>query len=188
MAQEWQVEHVTGVCAVTGRKLEEGEEFYTVLFEDGESFRRADYSLDGWKEPPEGAFCCFKSRIPVREKRKRLLVDDDLLVNFFRRLAEETEPGRVQFRFVLALILMRRRRLRYEGSAVEDGAEVWTMVLPQDQSSHRVVNPRMNDDEINDVSQQLGAILHSDMQEWAVELDAAEPAAPAPDQTTDEPS
>ena len=30
--QQWEVEPTTGRCAVTGRTLEEGEEFYTVLF------------------------------------------------------------------------------------------------------------------------------------------------------------
>lgn len=185
MAQDWQIEHATGVCAVSGRKLEEGEEFYTVLFEAGESFKRADYSLDVWKEPPEGTFCYFRSRVPVREKRKRLLVDDDLLVNFFRRLAEETEPVRVQFRFVLALILMRKRQLRYEGSATEDGAEIWRMVLLCDQSAHRVVNPRLNDREIDEVSRQLGGILHSDMHRWALESDGEESELLATDEVED---
>ncbi len=49
MAQKYEVERSTAQCAVSGRKLEEGEEFYTVLFEEGESFRRADYSLDAWE-------------------------------------------------------------------------------------------------------------------------------------------
>jgi hypothetical protein len=165
--QQWEVEPTTGRCVVTGRTLEEGEEFYTVLFEDGESFRRADYSLDAWDGTPEGSYCHFKSRIPVREKRKKLLVDNDVLVNFFLRLAEETEPVRIQFRFVLALILMRKRLLRYEGSGVAEGVETWELVLPRDQSRHKVVNPRLTDDQIEGVSGQLSAILHGDMGEWA---------------------
>lgn len=166
----WQVENPHGVCAVTGHKLEEGEEFYTVLFEEGETFRRADYSLAGWQGAPEGAFCFFKTRVPVSRKRKRLLVDDDLLVNFFLRLADEPELARVQFRFVLALILMRKRKLRYEGSGSADGAETWAMTLMRDHTRHSVVNPRLSDNEIQSVSAQLSAILHGDMGPWAQEL------------------
>ena len=167
--QQWQIGHATGCCATTGRRFEEGEAFYTVLFEDGESFGRADYSVDVWKGPPEGAYCFFKTHVPVKEKRKKLLVDDELLINFFRRLELETEPVRIRFRFVLALILMRKRLLRYEESAVEEGEEVWRMTLVCDRSAHRVINPRLTDDQIDDVSQQLSAILHSDMGEWALE-------------------
>ncbi len=167
MAQEWQVESASGVCGKTGRALGEGEEFYTVLFEEGESFRRVDFSADSWDGPPEGCFCCFKSRTPVKEKKKKLLVDAEMLIGFFRRLEDETEPVRVQFRFVLALLLMRKRLLQYESSRITDGQEVWEMLLTYDKSAHRVVDPHLTDDQIEDVSQQLSAILHSDMGHWA---------------------
>jgi hypothetical protein len=171
MTQQWEVEPAAGRCAVTGRRLEEGEEFYSALFEDGEVFRRCDYSLDSWNGPPEGSYCHFKSRVPIKEKRKKLLVDNELLVSFFLRLGDETEPARLQFRFVLMLILMRKRILRYEGSAVEDGVEVWRMVLTKDRSEHRVANPRLTDEQIEGVSAQLSAILHGDMGEWATVSD-----------------
>ncbi len=174
MAQQWEVASTTGRCTVSGHVLEEGETFYTVLFEDGESFRRADYSLDAWEGPPEGAFCHFRTRVPVKAKRKKLLVDNELLVSFFLRLADETEPVRVQFRFVLALILMRKRLLRYAGTETRDGVEVWRMVVPADHSEHEVVNPQLTDEQIEGVSGQLSAILHGDMGEWAVMDDAAD--------------
>lgn len=167
MTQQWEVEPAAGQCAVTGRRLEEGEEFYSVLFEDGEGFRRSDYSLASWNGPPEGSYCHFKSRIPIKQKRKKLLVCNEILINFFLRLGEETELGRLRFRFVLALILMRKRLLRYEGSAVEGDTEVWRMVLMTDRSEHRVTNPRLTDEQIEGVSSQLSAILHGDMGEWA---------------------
>lgn len=165
--QQWQVQPVTGVCSVSGKKLEEGEEFYTVLIEDGESFRRADCCVDSWEGPPAGSFCFFKTRVPIKQKRKKLLVDNDLLINFFARLADETEEVRVQFRFVLALILMRKRILRYDDTKIENGEEIWDMTLTAEQAAHRVVNPRLTDDQIEGVSAQLTAILHGDMGEWA---------------------
>lgn len=173
MTQQWEVQPAAGRCAVTGRRLEEGEEFYSVLFEDGEGFRRSDYSLDSWNGPPDGSYCHFKSRVPIKQKRKRLLVDNEILVNFYLRLADETEPVRLQFRFVLALILMRKRLLRYEGSEVEGSMEVWRMVLATDRSEHRVANPRLTDEQIEGVSSQLSAILHGDMGEWATVGDRA---------------
>jgi len=152
---------------VTGRGLAEGEEYYAVLFEEGESFRRADYSVDGWDGPPEGSYCHFRTRVPIKEKKKQLLVDNAVLVNFFSRLADEQDPARIRFRFVLALILMRKRLLRYDTSEVRDGQEYWRMTIPSDQSTHEVVNPRLTDDQIEDVSRQISAILHGDMGEWA---------------------
>lgn len=165
--QQWDVQPPQGCCAVTGRTIEQGEEFYTVLLEEGESFRRADYSLEAWTGPPDGAFCHFKTRLPAKEKRKKLLVNDEVLISFFSRLGDETEPIRVQFRFVIALMLMRKRLLRYVKSTVEEAAEVWEMTLVRDHSTHRVVNPQLSDDQIEGVSRELSVILHEDMGEWA---------------------
>ena len=183
MMQQWEVQTATGRCAASGRELGEGEEFYTVLFAEGDSFRRADYSSQAWTEPPEGAFCHFKSRVPVKEPKKKLLVNDQLLVGFFERLAGETVPIRVQFRFVLALILMRKRLLKYESSGVESGVEVWEMTLRRDQSRHRVVNPNLTEDEVETVSRELSAILHDDMGAWADQDEARDEATiePAPE-------
>ena len=188
MAQQWQLESAAGTCAKTGRKFEEGEEFYTVLFEDEELFRRVDYSLEAWDSPPEGCFCYFKTRVPIREKAKKLLVDNELLINFFLRLEDETEPVRVQFRFVLGLILMRKRLLRYESTQTEDGQETWQMVLVKDQATHRLVNPRLTDDQIDGVSKQLSAILHGDMGKWADDEEEGESPSPKDDEVTDEAS
>ena len=163
MAQKYEVERSTARCVVSGRKLVEGEEFYTVLFEEGESFRRADYSLDAWDGPPEGSFCHFKTRTATKQPRKRLLADNDLLVAFFLRLATETEEVRIQFRFVLALLLMQKRTLRYDGQSKADGVEVWQMTLMKDRSEHQVLNPRLTEDQIEGVSRQLTAILHGDL-------------------------
>jgi hypothetical protein len=102
-------------------------------------------------------------------------VDNEVLVGFFQRLADETEPVRIQFRFVLALILMRKRLLRYDGSTVKDGQETWQMTLTRDQSVYHVVNPSLTDAEIDGVSQQLSAILHGDMGVWATVADEVEP-------------
>ena len=174
--QQWQVQTPTGQCAKTGQPIKEGDPFYAVLFEEGELFRRADYSVESWQGPPEGCYCYFKTRMPVKEKKKKLYVDDELLIEFFLRLESDTEPVRVQFRFVLGLILMRKRLLRFERSATVDGQDSWTLTLMRDKSEHRLVNPDLSDEQIDVVSKQLGSILHGDTGAWTTE----EPGTAAP--------
>ncbi len=177
---EYDVQRATGVCAASGRALVEGEAIYTVLYEEGEGFRREDYALDQWTEPPAGAYCHFRGRVPVRAKKRQVFIDDEGLVALFLRLADDPEPLRIQFRFVLALMLMRKRILKYEESRRTEGGEVWRMGMPRDQSSHDVINPRLSDDQIEGVGRQLTAILHGDAAEFAFDdpdLGSGEPAA-----------
>lgn len=163
------IETAKGRCSVTGRELVEGEQFYSALFEEGDSFRRADFCLEAWTGPPDGCFCFFRTRVPIRQKKKRMFIDDEALMAFFTRLAGEDEAVRVQFRFVLALLLMRKRLLRYEGSTRGPAGDVWRMTLVHDGSTHDVLDPRLTDAQIEGVSRQLTAILHGDMGEWAAE-------------------
>ncbi len=180
---DFEVARSLGVCTVTGRTLGEGETFYAVLFERPDGFVRQDYSVEAWTDPPEDAFCFWKSRVPKKgQKKKNVIVDNDVLIDFFERLTGEPEPVKVQFRFVLALMLMRKRLLRYEETTDVDGNETWTMTLTTNDSAHEVVNPHLQDDEIDAVSEQLTAILHGDfLADYGEQLESAPVASPQED-------
>ncbi len=179
---DYRIEKAGGTCVKTGAEIVEGQAYYAVLFEDGESFRREAYCEDAWSGPPEGAYCHFKTRVPVKAKKQRLLVDDDMLVEFFRRLKDEKELVRLQFRFVLALILMRKRLLKYEETEAGGDAEYWLMRVGKEEEIHRVLNPRLADEEIERVSKELGAILHGDVK--ILDEEAETPAAETPAEET----
>lgn len=177
-SKEYVFAHQTGVCFATQRPLAEGQEFYAVLFEIPEGFDRRDYSLDAWNGPPQGYFCFWKSRIPKKEEKKKLLVDNDVLINLFIRLEDAQEPVKKHFRFVLALILMRKRLLKYERTIQEDDQEYWQMRRTGENIDFRVLNPMLTDAQIEAVSKELGAILHGDSAAFD-NLDDSAASAPA---------
>ena len=169
---------------MTQRTLQPGEKFYAVLFETPGGFDRRDYSADAWESPPENYFSYWKSRVPQKPEKKRLFVNDDVMVDLMLRLADREEEVKQHFRFVLSLILMRKRLLKYEQTVHEEGIEYWHMRLTRDQSVQEIVNPRMTDDQIAAVSAELGAILHGDATAFE-RFDADAPAKEADAATED---
>jgi len=159
---EYHVSSTTGRCCVTGRELSEGEEYFSVLFDRQEGLVRQDFCSEAWTGPPPGAYCHWKARMAAQAPPKRLWVDNEALINLFLRLAEETNPARMAFRFVLALILMRKRILKYEETLADESGERWRMTLVTDKSVHQVVNPQMDEQKIRQVTAELSAILHGD--------------------------
>jgi hypothetical protein len=115
----------TGVCAATGRALAIGESCVAVLVErdDAAALERVDYSTDAWSSgarptPPARAFAHWRATHQAGEpsgKLKPLLSDDELL-DLFTELGDATEPRRQAFRYVLGLMLVRRRVLISCGS------------------------------------------------------------------------
>jgi len=130
---------------------------------DAAGFERRDFCLQCWETNQPAVFCFWKSTLPEPTAKKRLLVDDQVLFDFFERLGEETELAKLNFRFVLALILMRKRILKYEQTELRDGQEYWIMGQIREQKKHEVLNPHLDDSHIQEVSEQLSSILQSDL-------------------------
>jgi hypothetical protein len=121
---------------------------------------------------PLTMFSFWKTTVPTPQHKKKLLVDDSVLVDVFGRMEGRTEPQEIRFRFVLALILMRKRLLKYEGmeeaeqqnggKTPQEGGkapEIWRMVPRGQEKPVHVVNPHLTAEQITEVSQQLSAIL-----------------------------
>ena len=161
--EEWQVRRSTGVCCGTGKALEPGEEYYAALVDMQTCFERRDYSCEYWQKDRPEVFSYWKTRVPHSEQKKKLFVDDSVLLNFFERLEGQEEPLKVNFRFVLALILMRKRVLKYEDSQRVEGVEIWKMRLAGSRQMHEVVNPQLNDEQTEQVSQELSSILQGEL-------------------------
>lgn len=165
MQSEWEVSRTSGQCSASGRPLAEGESYYAVLFETQQGFERRDYTEDTWTGPPEGHFCYWRARVPVRNKPAGpVAVDHALLTQLFLRLEEKDSDVHRQFRFVLALLLMRKRILKLDKTEREGERESWLMRLVSDQSDHRVLNPRLGPEEVERLSGQLTAVLSGDPQ------------------------
>lgn len=160
---EYEIARGSGKCTATARELAEGESYYAVLFETAQGFERRDYATDAWTGPPEGHFCYWRAKVPPRHKKpSSVVVDHALLTSFFCRLEDQKSEVRQQFRFVLALLLMRKRILKLDGTTREGEQEWWRLRLVADQSEHTVVNPRLSDEQIEQLSAQLTAILSGD--------------------------
>jgi hypothetical protein len=157
---DYQIQPSTRRCVVTGRELMPGERCYSVLLEEGGKLVRKDYSPEAWQGPPAGAFSFWVGRVTQPQGKRRLPIDDDLLLDCFGRLEGQTEPNKISFRYVLALLLMRRRRFQFEEARSTDHGEVLVLRCTRSGARHEVPNPGLSDDEMAavqaDVFQALG--------------------------------
>jgi hypothetical protein len=146
-------------CAKTDRELRPGEKFFSVLYDRGHELVREDISAEAWQGPPPEAFSFWMGRVPAKEKTKRLDIDDELLLDLFQRLAEAAEPRKANFRYIVALLLMRRKRLRFEEVAFEHGQEFLVLRCTKTRAAHRVVNPQLTDEQTAEVEEEVYRVL-----------------------------
>ncbi len=177
-APPYKIDRPTGVCGMTGRTFQPEEPYVATLVEDGDSLKRVDVAMEAWEagNQPDPLFSYWKTRVPAPNEKQKLFVDDEVLMNLFRRLEGEEQPQRIAFRFVLALILLRKRLLRYDGVEREDAGErTWWVLTPKadvnkgplskwDESERlKVLDPQMDEGQIRDVTEQLSEILQAEL-------------------------
>ena len=161
---EWEIEKPLGQCYGTGRKIEYGEEYFAALVETDQGLQRRDFCAEYWQDKNPDVFCYWKTRMPHPDQKKQIFVDDEMLMAFFDRLARETEQEKINFRFVLALILMRKRRLKYDSSKIEDDKEIWRLrIVGSDKQFVKLINPNLNEEQIEQLSSQLSQILQVEL-------------------------
>ncbi|MHC4555859.1 MAG: hypothetical protein ACYS80_00995 [Planctomycetota bacterium] len=160
---EWEINKPLGQCYGTGKKIEHGEEYFAALVEAEEGLQRRDFCADYWESQKPDVFCYWKSRLPQPGQKKQLFVDDQMLMAFFERLERETEQEKVNFRFVLTLILMRKRLLKYDETTIENDKEIWRLRVVGDKNIVEVINPHLDEEQIEQLSSQIGEILQTDL-------------------------
>ncbi len=160
---EWEVDKPLGQCYGTGRKIEYGEEYFGALVEIDEGLQRRDFCADYWESEKPNVFCYWRSRLPHPDQKKQIFVDDEMLMAFFERLENETGQEKVNFRFVLALILMRKRRLKYDATRVENAKEIWRLRIVGGKEIVEVINPHLDEEQVEQLSSQIGQILQTDL-------------------------
>jgi len=160
---EWEINKPLGQCYGTERKIEYGEEYFAALVETEEGLQRRDFCADYWESEKPDVFCYWKTRLPEPGQKKQLFVDDQMLMAFFERLEKETEQEKVNFRFALALILMRKRILKYDETKNVDDQEIWCLRIVGEKQIVEVVNPHLDEEQIEQLSSQIGEILQADL-------------------------
>jgi hypothetical protein len=167
MLLDFEVQRCTRCCAATERALNPGDECYSVLEVAGAEIVRKDYSPEAWKGAPDAAFGWWKSRVPEPTAKKIKLAPNDVLLELFDQLADKSEQQ--DLRYVLALLLVRRRVLRVDltndGAHDEDddesnhAAETMTLYCPKRDSSCEVAVAMPNSERIDEIQQQLSELL-----------------------------
>ena len=163
-AGSFEVARPQGRCAVTGRAIPPDEKFMAALRETPAGFERLDVCTEAWPTFDRKDVVAFwQTVMPKSQARKQIFVDDQVLCDLFERLAAVAEPAKLNFRFVLGLILMRKRLLVYESTRLDNEREIWLLRPKGRQDTLEMLNPKLDESQMADVSRQLGEILNEEL-------------------------
>jgi hypothetical protein len=128
------------------------------------SARRLDYAADAWHGPPEDSLGDWIT-IVADDGAKSQTLDTESLFRYFEQLCEDANPAHDKLRYVLALLLLQKRRLRLEGThRDEDDNDFLDLIGSKSEGPYEVPDLSLDEDEIA----QLQASLHHQLEEeWS---------------------
>lgn len=126
LANDWPIKHRADTCARTQRAFEPGEQFYTLLFREGDGFRREDLSEEAWAQRNENIrpFSFWKSRYEPPPAEPPETLAKETAEDILRRLLAQNDPAQANACYVLAVMLERKRVLKQIKSEQSEGRPV----------------------------------------------------------------
>jgi hypothetical protein len=152
---DYSIKPIGKTCSATGQPLAPGDTCFSVLLERPNESVRLDYSRAAWNGPPPDAIGYWKCRVPQRDEAKRRLLDPDALLRHFELLSENANPAEDALRYVLALLLVQRRRLRIESTHSDGAVQVLRLVGYQGEGPFEVPEHPLEADQIATLQREL---------------------------------
>jgi len=160
--QEWSIQGRANRCAVTGGEFQDGDYFYTLLFEEGAGLRREDISEAAWKERNDNQqpYSFWRSKYeapppPAPEPLAKQTAEDLL-----RRYMQENSARHAAARYLLAVMLERKRILK-EVEAKQSAEGGLTRIYEHAKTGEVFVipDPQLRLDQIEQVQTEVSALL-----------------------------
>jgi hypothetical protein len=157
---DYDIHRCTRRCAANDRELAIGETCYSVLIQDGAAVVRRDFSTEAWSGPPEKTIGWWKTTVADPHAGRPHWAPNDVMLNYFDRLLED--PAAEDARYVLALLLVRRRVLRVEGHEKDERSrDVLVLHCSRNETDYRVAETMPTPERIAAIQQQLAELLQT---------------------------
>jgi hypothetical protein len=151
---EYQVKPLGKVCTATGKPLVPGSLCHSVLIEKHGEFQRLDYSAEGWQGPPAGALGVWKCQVPGRLETN-LQFDLNALYRQFEESAEDTNFLQLRIRYVIAILLLSKRRLQLDDTKRDGDTDYLLLSGTRGEGKYEVIDLKLPADEIKLLQKEL---------------------------------
>lgn len=164
LAEDWSIQQRADACAATGRAFGEGEGFYTLLFREGDGFRRQDLSEEAWQQRNDNLrpFSFWRSTFEPRPAAPPETLPKENAEELFRRLVTAKDGANANACYVLAAMLERKKILKpIETEHGENGSRVLIYEHAKTGDVFTVPDPQLHLDQLEPVQNEVAQLLQS---------------------------
>ncbi len=163
---DWHIRKKSEGCVRCEREFAEGEAHFSVLTVREAQLERLDACRTCFQEdPPEDSLYWWRTRRV--EGKKRIAVDFEAVEGLFLALADREDPKLQELRYLLSLLLMRKRRLKLLRMRRDPDGEVMLVRRPRRQDEIEVKVFDLTPERAGELHGDLAQIFEGDLEELA---------------------
>jgi hypothetical protein len=163
MLSEWEIKARSRHCARTQEMFEDGATIFTLLFRERAGFRREDISEKAWQLVKESVvpFSFWKSKFQAAPPPAPEAMPKESVEELLRRLVTEDLPEHLNARYVLAILLERKRTLKQVD--VRETADDKILIYEHVKTGEAFIiqDPRLRLDQLDAVQEEIYSLLAS---------------------------
>ncbi len=161
MQNEWTIQGRAEKCSATGREFAEGEYFYTLLFHGRDGFRREDLSEEAWLQRNDNIapFSFWRSRFELPPPAPPEALAKETAEDLLRRYMQENDARHANARYILALMLERKRTLKQVETKFTDEGRVLIYEHAKSGEVFVIPDPQLRLDQLGSVQDEVAAQL-----------------------------
>lgn len=157
---DFEIQRCSRRCSATNRELHSGETCYSVLVPNGGEVVRLDYSAEAWTGPPANAIGWWQMEVVDPNAGRPHWAPNDVMLNYFERLLED--PAAEDARYILALLLVRRRIARVERTEHDaTGRAHLVIYCPRNEREYTIPEAMPSAERAAEIQQQLAELLQT---------------------------
>jgi hypothetical protein len=182
--QDWKIRSTHARCEVSGEPFLDGDQFYTCIFDepDSDGFVRRDYSAAAWKkvrkklDPAPFSFWKSAYKAPIKAAEDHRTADTSV-EGMLRHFIDEDDPRTENARYILALMLERKKTLIPTDAKETDTRTLLFYEHADNGDVFIVADPGLRLDEIESVQREVVDLLAEEDRRAAGELEALDKTA-----------
>ncbi|MSU63370.1 MAG: hypothetical protein EXS31_13405 [Pedosphaera sp.] len=192
---EWNIQSRAHACQVCQRHFTDKESFHTLLCDHRHSYERLDVCGPCWAEKyaadvnARSGFVSHWSSVYTPPPTSRPdPIGRETAESLLRRLIEQNDPAHAGARFILAVMLERKRLLKVKAQIRKDGRRIFIYEQAKTGDLFNIVDPDLQLDQLEEVQRDVAHLLEHGLTWPAPATTAAAPPSSVPDSTPAEPS
>jgi hypothetical protein len=182
---EWKIQSRANACGACGKAFADKEAYHTLLFDEKAELNRSDICQSCWQTQfshgtrDRKGFVSYWQGVfeipPVRPDP----IQHETAESLLRKLIEQNDSRYTAAGYILAVMLERKRVLKVKEQMVREGRRVFLYEQPRTGDLFTIVDPNLQLNQLEQVQQEVAALLEHGLNAAAPELAPVPSTEPA---------